>query len=509
MNAVWLLLGIIIGLAVGFPLMRALLRSRAETAQAERDGAYAAAEQVGAERDRAVGRCQELEEAFEERAERCGELEREKLCSEAALKEQLAGVTSTLEAERAAHEEKVVALTALGDDFLARVAQTAGSAFEGQGKHFVELMKAEWGKAKAESDADLAQRQKAVEDVVKPLQESVGVITRRMEEIDRGQRKANTQLGEQLRALVESEKDLRGETGALSRALRQPQTRGRWGELHLERAVELAGMVEHVDFERQSSVVDDGAVLRPDMVVTLPKGKHLVVDAKAPIHSFFDACETADDEAHEARMKLYARGLRAHVKKLAAKQYWAQFESTPELVLMYLPGEHLLSAAAEVDSELIEDAVRQRVHIVTPTTMMVTLRTVACAWQQERVAEDARAVAREGQLIYERLDKFLSLFGKLGAALNRTVGAYNEVVGSGQRRLLPAVRRLAQRGVVDSTKELPELTPIDRRAAELQTGEFVEGSAEEFASLGPAPPAEGERDSKETSEGGQSDTEAA
>jgi DNA recombination protein RmuC len=401
-------------------------------------------------------------------------------------------VKSTVAAERAAHEEKVKALTALGDDFLARVVQRAGSALEGQGKQLVEAVKAEWSKTKTESDADLARRQKAVEDIVKPLQESVANVTRQMEEIDRRQGEANTQLTEQIRGLIESEKDLRGETGALSRALRQPQLRGRWGEQHLERAAELAGMVEHCDFVRQTNIDDDGEILRPDVVVNLPKGKHLVLDAKAPIHSFFEAVEAPEDDgAYEARMKLYASGLRAHVKKLAAKKYWSQFEATPELVLMYLPGEHLLSAAAQVDPTLIEDAVRQNVHIVTPTTLMVTLRTGACAWQQERVAEDARAVAREGQVIYDRLGKFLKLFSKLGTALNRTVGVYNEVVGSGERRLLPAVKRLASRGVVDATKELPELTQIDRRAAELQSAEVVDGSADEVSQLDTGEPSDG------------------
>jgi DNA recombination protein RmuC len=429
---------------------------------------------------------------LQERSGRCSELEQEKLRVERDLKEELAGVKSTVAAERAAHEEKVKALTALGDDFLARVVQRAGSALEGQGKQLVEAVKAEWSKTKTESDADLARRQKAVEDIVKPLQESVANVTRQMEEIDRRQGEANTQLTEQIRGLIESEKDLRGETGALSRALRQPQLRGRWGEQHLERAAELAGMVEHCDFVRQTNIDDDGEILRPDVVVNLPKGKHLVLDAKAPIHSFFEAVEAPEDDgAYEARMKLYASGLRAHVKKLAAKKYWSQFEATPELVLMYLPGEHLLSAAAQVDPTLIEDAVRQNVHIVTPTTLMVTLRTVACAWQQERVAEDARAVAREGQVIYDRLGKFLKLFSKLGTALNRTVGVYNEVVGSGERRLLPAVKRLASRGVVDATKELPELTQIDRRAAELQSAEVVDGSADEVSQLDTGEPSDG------------------
>jgi DNA recombination protein RmuC len=503
MGLVWLLIGAVVGGTAVLLWLRGHIDSRVAAARAERDGARAMTEQVAAERDRAVTRCGEVEEALQGETARCSELEQEKLRTEGGLKEELASVKSTLDAERAAHDEKVKALTALGDDFLARVVQKAGSALEGQGKQLVEVVKAEWAKTKTESEADLARRQKAVEDVVKPLQESVANVTRRMEEIDRRQGEASTQLGEQIRALIESEKDLRGETGALSRALRQPQTRGRWGEQHLERAIELAGMVEHCDFVRQTKIDDDGEILQPDVVTKLPKGKHLVIDAKAPIHAYFEAAETPEEDgAYDARMKLYASGLRAHVKKLAAKKYWSQFEATPELVLMYLPGEHLLSAAAQADPTLIEDAVRQRVHIVTPTTLMVTLRTVACAWQQERVAADARAVAREGQVIYDRLGRFLKLLGKLGTALNRTVGAYNDVVGSGERRLLPAVRRLAQRGVVDSSKELPELKPIDRRAAELQSSEVVEGSAAEIAELDEGAAAAG--DEKVSKRGGSS-----
>jgi DNA recombination protein RmuC len=479
MTTVWLLIGLTLGVAIGFSLARALMGSRIKTVETARDAALAQGEALAVERDRAFDHARAVEADRGEHLARCGELTTEK----SDLRAELAGVRSTLDAEREAHKAKVEALTAIGEETLARIAQAAGAAVKGGTTEVVERLKAELTNAKTEAGADLSKRQKAVEDIVKPLMESVGHVNERMEKFDRERREETVQLGEQLRALIESEKELRGETGALTRALRQPQTRGRWGEQHLERSVELAGMVEHCDFVRQSHIDDDGKVLRPDMVVNLPQGKSLVVDAKAPIHAYFEACEETDGDAHEARMKLYARGLRAHVKKLAAKRYWTQFEATPELVIMYLPGEHLLSAAAQVDGELIEDAVRQGVHIVTPTTLMVTLRTVACAWQQERIAEDARAVAREGQVVYERLIRFLLLFGKLGKSLDRAVSAFNEVAASGSARLLPAAKRLAERGVGDASKELPEVKPIDQRPRELPAAGVVDARAEELTDL--------------------------
>jgi DNA recombination protein RmuC len=476
MTTVWLLIGLAVGYAAGSLIVRALMRSRIKAVETERDAAVARGDTVVEERDRALSHAHELEKDRDQHLGRCRELAEDK----ANLRADLAGVRGTLDAEREAHKEKVEALTTVNEETLARMAQAAGAAAEGKTKDVVNLLKAELANEKTEAGADLSKRQKAVEDIVKPLMESVADVNQRMEKFDRERHEETVQLGEQLRALIESEKDLRGETGALTRALRQPQTGGRWGELHLERAVELAGMVGHCDFDRQRHIDDDGTVLRPDLIVTLPQGKSLVVDAKAPVHSYFEACEETDGDAQEARMKLYARGLRAHVKKLAGKRYWTQFEVTPELVLMYLPGEHLLAAAAQVDSELIEDAVRKGVHIVTPTTLMVTLRTVACAWQQERIAEDARAVARDGQVVYDRLVRFLGLFGKLGTVLNRAVGAYNDVAASGTARLVPAAKRLAAHGITDTSKALPAIKPIDQRPREVPNADVVEGSAEEI-----------------------------
>ena len=466
MNQVSTMLAIGAGAALAGVLTYIWMKLRVSARLVELEGTRAQMEQVAGERDRALGRCTELEGALETRAERVGELEQDVLRVQAPLKERLASLESSLTAERSAHKEKVETLTSLGDEWLARIGQSAGAAFDGRGKELVELLKSEFGAAKTEANVDLARRQRAIEDAVGPLATSVANVGQRVQDLDRQRRESSAQLGEQLRALVESEAQTRAETGALARALHEPNVVGGWGELHLERAVEMAGLVEHADFARQVHLDHDGEALRPDLVVRLPRDRHLPVDAKAPIGAYLKSCQAKDKATRSGELGRYARGLRAHVKALARKEYWAALEASPECVLMFLPGDHLLAAAAEVDPTLIEDAIRQRVHIVTPTTLIVSLRVVATAWQQERVAEDARAVAELGQELHDRLLKYFGLTNKLGTALTRAVNAYNEVLGSGERRLLPTARRLAATAVIEGTKELPKPQPIEVRARE-------------------------------------------
>jgi DNA recombination protein RmuC len=456
--------GVGAGLAVVVTYLWMKLRASSELLELE--GTRARMEQVAGERDRALERWREQEVTLEAKAGRVGELEQDVLRVQAPLKEQVASLESAIAAERRAHREKVEDLTSLGDEWVARIGQSAGAAFDGRGKELVELLKSELSGEKAAANTDLARRHQAIEDLVGPLAASVANVGQRVQDLDRHGRHASVQLGEQLRALGESEAHMRAETNALARALHEPNVRGGWGELHLERAVEMAGMVEHADFTRQVHLDRDGEVLRPDLVVRLPKDRHLPVDAKAPIGAYLEACATSDKKARAAALGRYARGLRVHVKALANKEYWARLESSPECILMFLPGDHLLAAGAESDPTLIEDAIRQRVHIVTPTTLIVSLRVVATAWQQDRVAEDARAVAELGQELHDRLLKYLGLTNKLGSALTRAVAAYNEVVGSAERRLLPTARRLASKAAIDATKDLPAPQPINLRARE-------------------------------------------
>jgi len=261
--------------------------------------------------------------------------------------------------------------------------------------------------------------------------------------------------------------------------LRKPNARGQWGRMQLRNVVELAGMVRYCDFVEQSPLAGDETTLRPDLVVNLPGGKHVVVDAKAPLQGVLDAHEARDEEERQRHLRDHARLLRRHVKALADKAYWAGLDSAPDLVVMFLPGEHLYGAALEADPALIEDAMARRVLIATPTTLLAMLRAVAYGWQQERVAESAWAISEQGRELHGRLVKLSGLIATLGVRLNSAVRAYNETVGSYESRVLPGARRFADHGVT-AGRELPELEPVTVSARSVHAAqlELHEGQEE-------------------------------
>jgi DNA recombination protein RmuC len=311
-----------------------------------------------------------------------------------------------------------------------------------------------------------------------PIVDALARMDAQLQRLERDRQQARGALDEQLRALVAGQDRLRTETGALVSALRQPQTRGRWGELQLRRVVELAGMTAHCDFVEQASVAGEDGLLRPDLVVQLPGGKQVIVDAKAPLNAFLDAYEARDETARTAALAAHARLLREHVRRLSAKAYWDQFETAPDFVFLFLPGEHFYSAALEADPSLLEEGARQSVLIATPTTLIALLRAVAYGWQQERVAEDARAVAQLGRELHRRLETFAEHLQRVGTRLRSAVGAYNDAVGSFEHRVLPSARRLAEHGVVSAGRELAALAHIDPTVRGLAEREVAAGAQE-------------------------------
>jgi DNA recombination protein RmuC len=294
-----------------------------------------------------------------------------------------------------------------------------------------------------------------------PIADALARMDAQLQRLESDRQQARGALDEQLRTLAAGQDRLRTETGALVAALRQPQTRGRWGELQLRRVVELAGMTAHCDFVEQASCATDDGLLRPDLVVQLPGGKQVIVDAKAPLTAFLDAYEARDETARTAALAAHARLLREHVRRLSAKAYWDQFDTAPDFVFLFLPGEHFYSAALEADPSLLEEGARQSVLIATPTTLIALLRAVAYGWQQERVAEDARAVAQLGRELHRRLETFAEHLQRVGTRLRSAVGAYNDAVGSFEHRVLPGARRLAEHGVVSTERELATLERIE------------------------------------------------
>jgi DNA recombination protein RmuC len=404
----------------------------------------------------------------------------------AELERELALARTELEHERARGQERIAAITDAQERLSASFKALSAEALQSSMAQLSELARAQLRATQAEAKGELDQRRQAVEQLVAPLREQLQRVDTQLMRLDQERRESRGRLEAQLRTLAETGEKLRTETGALVTALRKPNARGQWGQMQLRNVVELAGMVRHCDFVEQSSVIGDESVLRPDLVVSLPGGKQVVVDAKAPLQGVLDAYEARDDEERQRHLRDHARLLRKHVKTLADKAYWAGLDSAPDLVVMFLPGEHLYGAALEADPALIEDAMARRVLIATPTTLLAMLRAVAYGWQQERVAESAQAISALGRELHGRLVKLSTLLGTLGSRLNSAMRAYNETVGSYEARVLPAARRFADHGAVAEGRELPELEHVTVSARSVHPPELASDDGRRVAAIEPA-----------------------
>ena len=300
---------------------------------------------------------------------------------------------------------------------------------------------------------------------IRPLKDSLQRMDHQLQSVERVRQESYGALQTQVATLSER-------AGSLTNALRTPHVRGRWGEAQLRNVVEFAGMVEYCDYVTQASASTDDGILRPDLVVRIPGGKHVVVDAKAPLTAYLDAFETSDEAERERRFADHARQVREHVTKLSAKAYWRQFEPSPDLVVMFLPDESYLRTAHEFDSSLQEYAWSSNVILASPSTLMMLLRTVSMTWQQETIAESAREVSDLGRELYKRLATMGAHFAKLGRSLDGAVDAYNKTVGSLERQVLVQARRFEQHGI--SGIEPPEVQPVERQTRSLTAAELVD-----------------------------------
>jgi DNA recombination protein RmuC len=322
------------------------------------------------------------------------------------------------------------------------------------------------------SSDQLAQRFD-VEQLVGPVRDTLARVEQQLRESDVARARSHAELAQQVEFTRRGAEQLREQTQTLVSALRRPEARGRWGELHLRRVVELAGMVAHVDFDEQ--VVVAGG-LRPDMVVRLAGGKNVVVDSKVSLAAYLEAASGADETVREDRLAAHARHLKAHVDQLASKAYWSALPETPEFVVMFVPGEAFLAPALDHDPGLLEHALARRVHIATPTTLVSLLRTVQYAWQQEKLSENARAVFDVGRELYDRLSGLGKHLERVGKSLTTAVGSYNQAVGTLETRVLVSARKLSALGVVDAELTAPAAiseTPRPLAAPELVTPEPV------------------------------------
>jgi len=376
------------------------------------------------------------------------------------LVEERARLESALELERKTSAEKIELLSQAGADLQNSFKALAAEALRSNNSSFLQIAHETLKRFQTEAQGDLEARQKAVADLVSPVRESLSKVDAQIQQMEVARGQAYGDLKAQVQSLIVTQKELQSETGNLVRALRTPNVRGRWGEIQLRRVVEIAGMLPYCDFAEQETISTESGRLRPDLVVKLPGGKNVVVDAKTPLQAFLDAFETNDEDARRACLANHARQVRDHMKTLSSKNYWEQFEATPEFVVMFLPGETFFSAALEQEPDLIEQGVMQRVIPASPTTLIALLKAVAYGWNQEKLARNAHEISALGKELHERMRKLAAHITAVGTNLDRAVEAYNQAIGSLENRVLVSARKFSELGT-SVAEDIPELQPIE------------------------------------------------
>ncbi len=354
------------------------------------------------------------------------------------------------EAKRGIEEQKRLldeAKEALKDTFNA----LSADALKSNNQMFLELAKKTLENLLIEAKGDLGRRQEAISGMLKPLKEALEQYQRRIRQIE-----------QDYGGLKEHIKDLTKETSNLATALKVPQVRGRWGEITLRRVVEVAGMSKYCDFEEQPSVQTEDGRRRPDLIVRLPGGRTVVVDAKAPLDAYMDAIESEDEDNRQKALLRHVQAIKKHMQELSSRSYWSQFDPSPDFVVLFLPGESFFSAALEQDRGLIEDGISRRVILATPTTLIALLRTVAYGWQQQQITENAKRIWQTGAELFDRVYKFSEHLSKIGEGLSKAIDSYNSSVGSWTSRVIPSARKLKELGAASQGKDIVEIGPIEK-----------------------------------------------
>lgn len=389
-----------------------------------------------------------------------------------------AALEATLVSERRNAEEKLQLLTQAGDEMRVQFESLAARALQNNNANFLDLAKATLARQQAEAKGELEKREQAVKTLVEPIAQSLKQVDEQVRALEEKRAHAYGTLSTQVASLLETQRALQAETGNLVKALREPQARGRWGEVQLRRVIEMAGMLEYCDFDEQVTVIGEDCRIRPDVVVKLPGDKQIVIDAKAPILAYLSSLEAPDDATRSLLLADHARQVRAHIEGLASKRYWQQFEATPEFVILFLPGEVFFRAAWDAYPELIEESVSQGVIVASPVTLIALLKAVAYGWNQRNVEESARKLIEASKTLYERLCTMTRHFDNLGTKLGGALDAYNSTIGSMQRSVFPAGRKVAELNSSLAPEALPDLEPIDKTARQLDAPDWRDEDAD-------------------------------
>ena len=336
----------------------------------------------------------------------------------------------------------------------------ANKSLKDNSEIFLKIAEQQLGKQQEKVKSDLNEKEQAVENLIKPIKEALKESRHQISELEKARSEAYGGIKTQLNEMHKTNQSLTQETHNLVSALKRPEVRGRWGEITLKRLVELAGMVEHCDFDEQVHTLSEDSSIRPDMIVKMPDQRELVVDVKTPLDSYLQAIEAKENSKKEIFLKKHAQNVREHIRKLSRKSYWKQFTRSPEFVILFIPGDQFLSAALNEDPDLIDSALSQQIILATPTSLIALLKAIAYGWKQQALSGNAEQIRELAEALYDRLIVFISHLNKLGKQLSSSVEHYNKAIGSFERKVLPGARKFSKLGV-GSKKEIKEIKSIE------------------------------------------------
>ncbi len=384
------------------------------------------------------------------------------------LREIIASLEATLHSERLAGLEKIGTFKKTKEEFSLVFNTLAAQTLKQQSDDFLKLAQQNLKQHHTQAQEALTQKEKSIENLLKPIAQALQKTEQQIHLMEKDRKEAYGSISQHLQSMAQTQQMLQGETRNLVQALRRPEVRGQWGELTLQRLAELSGMVKHCDFSCQEQIIgDNGQILRPDMIIRLPNRREIIVDVKTPLDAYLSAIDAESDEKKQQYLIKHTQNVRQRIRELGSKAYWNQFKDSPDFVVLFIPGDHFLSAALEIEHNLLEKAIQQKVMLATPTSLVALLRAVAYGWQQERLTENAEKIRMLGTDLYKRLAIFSGHFSKIGKQLNATTEHYNQAVNSFDKQLVPGAKKFKTLGI-NSKQQIEAVETIDIDASETQ-----------------------------------------